>query len=113
MQRDNVAVIERHRYLEVLHEFTMRQASMKSVDDICWNIAKTAIGELGFVDCVVYLMNEAHSELIQRAAHGNKNPGEREILDPIDTLPYRDDDRIHDFSLTGVFVAVSSALNKL
>ena len=83
MQRDNVAVIERHRYLEVLHEFTMRQASMKSVDDICWNIAKTAIGELGFVDCVVYLMNEAHSELIQRAAHGNKNPGEREILDPI------------------------------
>ena len=85
MQRDNVAVIERHRYLEVLHEFTMRQASMKSVDDICWNIAKTAIGELGFVDCVVYLMNEAHSELVQRAAHGNKNPGEREILDPIAT----------------------------
>ena len=86
MQRDNAAVIERHRYLEVLHEFTMRQASMKSVDDICWNIAKTAIGELGFVDCVVYLMNEAHSELVQRAAHGNKNPGEREILDPI-TIP--------------------------
>ena len=86
MHRDNAAVIERHRYLEVLHEFTMRQASMKSVDDICWNIAKTAIGELGFVDCVVYLMNEAHSELVQRAAHGNKNPGEREILDPI-TIP--------------------------
>ena len=86
MQRDNAAVIERHRYLEVLHEFTMRQASMKSVDDICWNIAKTAIGELGFVDYVVYLMNEAHSELVQRAAHGNKNPGEREILDPI-TIP--------------------------
>ncbi len=83
MQKDSAAVIERHRYLEVLHEFTMRQASMKSVDDICWNIAKTAIGELGFVDCVVYLMNEAHSELVQRAAHGNKNPGEREILDPI------------------------------
>ena len=86
MHRDNAAVIERHRYFEVLHEFTMRQASMKSVDDICWNIAKTAIGELGFVDCVVYLMNEAHSELVQRAAHGNKNPGEREILDPI-TIP--------------------------
>jgi signal transduction histidine kinase/ActR/RegA family two-component response regulator len=86
IQRDNAAVIERHRYLEVLHEFTMRQASMKSVDDICWNIAKTAIGELGFVDCVVYLMNEAHSELVQRAAHGNKNLGEREILDPI-TIP--------------------------
>ena len=62
-QRDNAAGIQRHRYLEVLHEFTMRQASLRSVDDICWNIAKTAIGELGFVDCVVYLMNETRSHL--------------------------------------------------
>ena len=82
-QRDNAAGIQRHRYLEVLHEFTMRQASLRSVDDICWNIAKTAIGELGFVDCVVYLMNETRSHLVQRAAHGDKNPIEREILDPI------------------------------
>ena len=82
-QRDNAAGIQRHRYLEVLHEFTMRQASLRSVDDICWNIAKTAIGELGFVDCVVYLMDETRSCLIQRAAHGDKNPEEREILDPI------------------------------
>lgn len=81
-QRDT-AIIQRHRYLEVLHEFTMRQASLRSVDDICWNIAKTAIGELGFVDCVVYLMDETRSHLIQRAAHGDKNPAEREILDPI------------------------------
>ena len=84
-QRDT-AIIQRHRYLEVLHEFTMRQASLRSVDDICWNIAKTAIGELGFVDCVVYLMDETRSHLIQRAAHGDKNPVEREILDPI-TIP--------------------------
>ena len=81
-QRDT-AIIQRHRYLEVLHEFTIRQASLRSVDDICWNIAKTAIGELGFVDCVVYLMDETRSHLIQRAAHGDKNPVEREILDPI------------------------------
>ena len=84
-QRDT-AIIQRHRYLEVLHEFTMRQASLRSVDDICWNIAKTAIGELGFVDCVVYLTDETRSHLIQRAAHGDKNPIEREILDPI-TIP--------------------------
>jgi len=82
----SAASIQRHRYLEVLHEFTMRQASLRSVDDICWNIAKTAIGELGFVDCVVYLMDESRSHLIQRAAHGDKNPVEREILDPI-TIP--------------------------
>lgn len=83
---NSAASIQRHRYLEVLHEFTMRQASLRSVDDICWNIAKTAIGELGFVDCVVYLMGESRSHLIQRAAHGDKNPVELEILDPI-TIP--------------------------
>ena len=76
--------IERHRYLEILHQFTMSQASLTSVDDICWNIAKTAIGELGFVDCVVYIINDAGDRLIQRAAHGGKNPTDREILDPIE-----------------------------
>jgi len=76
--------IERHRYLEVLHQFTMSQASLTSVDDICWNITKTAIGDLGFVDCVVYLINDEGDTLIQRAAHGDKNPSEREILDPIE-----------------------------
>ena len=82
-QSYNATGIQRHRYLEVLHEFTMRQASLRLVDDICWNIAKTAIGELGFVDCVVYLVDETRSNLVQRAAHGDKNPEEREILDPI------------------------------
>ena len=76
--------IERHRYLEVLHQFMMSQASLKSVDDICWNITKTAIGDLGFVDCVVYLINDDGDMLVQRAAHGDKNPSEREILDPIE-----------------------------
>ena len=65
--------IERHRYLEVLHQFTMSQASLTSGDDICWNIAKTAMGDLGFVDCVVYLINNEGDRLIQRAAHGDKN----------------------------------------
>lgn len=76
--------IERHRYLEVLHQFTMSQASLTSVDDICWNITKTAIGDLGFVDCVVYLIADDGDVLVQRAAHGEKNPADREILDPIE-----------------------------
>jgi hypothetical protein len=55
--------IERHRYLEVLHQFRMSQASLTSVDDICWNIAKTAIGDLGFIDCVIYLINDRGERL--------------------------------------------------
>ncbi len=45
---------------------------MTSVDDICWNIAKTAIGDLGFVDCVVYINSADGEQLIQRATPNDK-----------------------------------------
>ena len=41
---------KRARYLEVLHSFTLAQAQLTTLDDIVWNIAKTAIAELGFED---------------------------------------------------------------
>ena len=75
--------IARERYLEILHSFTLRQAELVSVDDIVWNIAKTAIGELGFEDCVVYLLADDGKTLEQRAAHGPKNPVAREIFNRI------------------------------
>ena len=76
--------IERHRYLEILHKFTVGQAPLSSLEDICWNIAKTAIAELGFVDCVVYLIKEDGKSLEQIAAHGPKNPEQRLIFNPIE-----------------------------
>jgi len=71
------------RYLEVLHEFALSQVDLNSLDEILWNVAKTAIAELGFVDCVIYLLDDDGSKLIQRAAHGPKNPEHWEIFDPI------------------------------
>ena len=73
----------RDRYLEVLHRFALSQAPLKTLDDIVWNIAKTAIAELGFEDCVVYLLSEDSKSLMQIAAHGHKNPNSREIFNPI------------------------------
>jgi len=75
--------IQRHRYLEILHRFTLSQEPLKSVEDICWNIAKTAIAELGFLDCVVYLVDEDNEYLSQVAAHGPKNPDRRQIASPL------------------------------
>ena len=75
--------IQRHRYLEILHRFTLSQEPLKSVEDICWNIAKTAIAELGFLDCVVYLVDEDNEYLFQIAAHGPKNPDRRQITHPL------------------------------
>ena len=71
------------RYLEVLHEFALSQVDLNSLDEILWNVAKTAIAELGFVDCVIYLVDDDGSKLIQKAAHGPKNPEHREIFNPI------------------------------
>ena len=78
--------IARHRYLDILHEFTLRQTGLTTLDDIVWNIAKTAIAELGFEDCVVYLLSEDGFTLRQVAAHGPKNPVDREIYNEI-TIP--------------------------
>ena len=78
--------IARHRYLDILHQFTLRQSSLVTLNDIVWNIAKTAIAELGFADCVVYLVSEDGGVLRQAAAHGPKNPVSREIFNEI-TIP--------------------------
>lgn len=74
---------ERTRYLEVLHKFALSQAELVSLDEIVWNIAKTAIAELGFEDCVVYLLDDDRKQLTQVAAHGRKNPEARNIYNPI------------------------------
>lgn len=71
------------RYLEVIHEFALSQVDLNSLDEILWNVAKTAIAKLGFVDCVIYLLDDDGTTLIQKAAHGPKNPVAQDILNPI------------------------------
>jgi len=85
-KEEQEALRRKTRYLEVIHEFALSQVGLDSLEDIVWNVAKTAIAELGFVDCVIYLLDEQGETLIQKAAHGPKNPVAQDILDPI-TIP--------------------------
>ncbi len=55
-----------------------------SIDEICWDIARNCISQLGFEDCVVYLLNEKTNRLVQKAAFGTKNPKGHEIANPIE-----------------------------
>ncbi len=55
-----------------------------TVDDILWDIAINCIENLGFVDCVIYLLDEERNVLIQKAAHGPKNDGDISIVAPIE-----------------------------
>jgi signal transduction histidine kinase len=85
-KEEQEALRRKTRYLEVIHEFALSQVGLDSLEDIVWNVAKTAIAELGFVDCVIYLLDEQGETLIQKAAHGPKNPVAQDILNPI-TIP--------------------------
>lgn len=53
-------------------------------EEILWDIAKNCINRFGFVDCVIYLMNDSKTMLVQKAAYGPKNPREFEIQAPIE-----------------------------
>jgi len=70
-------------YLEVINRFATVLLNAKTIDDIVWSVAKNAIAQLGYVDCVVYLLDEQNEYLIQRAAHGPKNPIDLDIRNPI------------------------------
>jgi len=74
---------KKEHYLEVINQFAITLLNSKSTDEIVWTVAKNAIAKLGYVDCVVYLLDEKGEYLIQRAAHGAKNPVDLDILNPI------------------------------
>lgn len=72
------------RDLEVVQGFA--EALLRpgiAVEDLLWDVAKQVVARLGLEDCVVYMVNEAGSGLVQRSAHGPKNPEGHSIADPI------------------------------
>lgn len=71
------------RYLEVINAFASELLKTKTIDEIVWTVAKHAIAKLGFIDCVVYLFDDNNEYLLQRAAHGPKNPIAFDIENPI------------------------------
>ncbi|MEM9777859.1 MAG: ATP-binding protein [Chloroflexota bacterium] len=84
--QENIALKAKENYLRVINEFAVKISSLNTIDQIVWAIAKHVIARLDFVDCVIYLVDENENLLVQRAAHGPKNPIAFEILDPI-TIP--------------------------
>lgn len=69
--------------LDIINDFTLGLLNQNSVEDVLENVIENVIAKLGFVDCVVYLLNKQENILIQKAAYGFKDLGERKITDPI------------------------------
>ncbi|HKL90917.1 MAG TPA: histidine kinase, partial [Allomuricauda sp.] len=53
-------------------------------EDILWDVAKNCISKLDFVDCVIYLVDDNQSILVQKAAYGPKSPKDRTIYNPVE-----------------------------
>ncbi|CCH53744.1 histidine kinase [Fibrisoma limi BUZ 3] len=68
---------------ETVNYFATSLYGKNTVDEILWDVAKNCIARLGFVDCVIYLLNDEQTALVQKAAYGNKNPEAYSILNPL------------------------------
>ncbi|WP_020531718.1 GAF domain-containing sensor histidine kinase [Flexithrix dorotheae] len=74
---------QKENHFRILNNFATSLLYQSTVEEILWDVTKNAIAKLGFEDCVVYLLDENDEYLVQGAAHGSKNPSEKEIKDPI------------------------------
>ena len=78
---------EKERIQDSIIYFASSLFRQNTVDDILWDIAVNCIENLGFVDCVIYLLDQERNILIQKAAHGPKNEGDEDIVAPIEIPP--------------------------
>jgi PAS domain S-box-containing protein len=69
-------------FLETINAFGSILMSTSSTQESAWSVAKHAVGKLGYIDCIIYMIND-DGELFQCAAHGNKNPTAQDVLHPI------------------------------
>lgn len=69
--------------LRTLNAFAVDLMTIPSEEDLFWYVAQNVVGQLNFVDCVIYRADETQTELVQVAALGEKNPYGRSILNPL------------------------------
>lgn len=69
---------------KVISYFTASLGAVFSVEDILWDISHNCISQLGFEDCVIYLIDYDKQCLIQKAAWGPKTTEAKKILNPIE-----------------------------
>src|SRR5262245_6229121 len=68
---------------QCISRFATTLLEQHTEEDILWDLAKNCISQLGFVDCVVYLLDGERGVLVQKAALGPKSPEGRVIVNPI------------------------------
>ncbi|WP_242527884.1 histidine kinase [Allomuricauda sp. CAU 1633] len=72
------------QFEDILIYFSKSLLGKENEDEILWDLAKNCISKLGFVDCVIYLIDHDNNLLIQKAAYGPKNPKDQTLYKPVE-----------------------------
>ncbi|MFT5135839.1 MAG: signal transduction histidine kinase [Arenicella sp.] len=67
----------------LLGTFAVELLQKSTLNEIFWLIADRVIADIGFDDCVIYLMDRGSGQLIQAAAYGAKCSEGHVIIEPI------------------------------
>lgn len=77
-------VVASRQQLQVINQFAKDLIRLSSSQDLIWHTVNEVVGQLGFADCVIYLIDEDRDVLVQSAAYGPKSNNHREIINPIE-----------------------------
>ncbi|AFU70581.1 two-component histidine kinase sensor with PAS and GAF domains [Psychroflexus torquis ATCC 700755] len=80
--RERLQSERKAHFLETINTFGSLLMKTSTTQESVWCVTKHAVGELGYIDCIIYLFND-DGVLFQCAAHGNKNPIAQDVLNPI------------------------------
>ncbi|MEM7193369.1 MAG: ATP-binding protein [Pseudomonadota bacterium] len=70
--------------LEIITYFSQSIYRQNTIEGVLWDIVSNCIERLGFVDCVIYLLDKNRNVLVQKAAYGSKNFNNETVIDPIE-----------------------------
>ena len=71
------------QFEDILVYFSKSLLGKENEEDILWDLAKNCISKLGFVDCVIYLVDKNGKLLEQKSAYGPKNPKDQKLHNPV------------------------------
>ncbi len=71
----------------ILSYFATSLFDKNKLEEVLWDIVENCISQLKLEDCVIYVVDPSRNVLVQKAAFGNKNNGEKKVISTIEIVP--------------------------
>jgi PAS domain S-box-containing protein len=82
--KTNEQLKDKQQFLSAINRFVTNILDEEDLFSLAWEIVENVIAEFDFVDCVIYVVDEEKQCLVQLAAMGPKDQGNRKIKNPIE-----------------------------